>query len=52
MARFSGDEDDDTSAHGSARAIEEFRPLLRKLESVGLLGAPEGVLSTPRFEIR
>ena len=52
MARFSGGEDDAASPNGSARAIEEFRPLLRKLESVGLLGAPEGVLSTPRFEIR
>ena len=52
MARLSGGEDDASPTEGSARAIEELRPLLRKLEAVGLLGAPEGVLRTPRFEIR
>jgi protease-4 len=52
MARFSGGEDDAASTDGSARAIEEFRPLLRKLEAAGLLGAPQGVLSMPRVEIR
>ncbi|HQR45617.1 MAG TPA: signal peptide peptidase SppA [Thermoanaerobaculia bacterium] len=52
MARFGGGDDDAASTDAAARAIEEFRPLLRTLEASGLLGAPHGVLSTPRFEIR
>ena len=51
MARFSADEEP-ASSEPSARAIEELRPLLRKLESAGLLGPEGGVLRLPPVEIR
>ncbi len=51
LARLSG-EDDGTSAETTGSAIEELRPLLRRLEAAGLYGPPKGALSMEPLEIR